>query len=53
MRMTTDEIKLITFIVLAVLAGASAKYYRIAHPRPMMSTPLPKQATGNPSSRYR
>ena len=52
MRMTTDEIKLITFIVLAVLAGVSAKYYRAAHPRPIMSTPLPKQTTGSPSSRY-
>jgi hypothetical protein len=50
--MTTDEIRLITFIVLAVLAGASAKYYREKHPRPKMSTPPPREAVGNPSSRY-
>lgn len=52
MRMTIDEIKLITFVVIAVLAGASAKFYRDRHPRPKMSTPPPKEAIGNPWSRY-
>lgn len=51
MRMTTDEIKLITFIVFAVLAGSSAKCYRSKHPRPMVGTPVPHTPLLGPSSR--
>lgn len=47
MRMTTAEIKLITFVMLALLIGASAKSYRTKHPRSQMSTPPPKEAVGN------
>jgi hypothetical protein len=40
--MTKDEIKLVTFVLVALLAGAATKYYRRAHPQLPMSTPLPK-----------
>lgn len=45
MRMTIDEIKLITFIVLMVLIGSSAKYYRSKHPRPIVPQPTPRPIT--------
>jgi hypothetical protein len=51
MRMTTDEIKVVTFLITALLVGASAKYYRSLHPRPIISTPAPQIGKGYPSSR--
>ncbi len=46
MRMTKDEIKIVTFMLVALLVGAATKSYRQAHPERKMSTPLPKR--GNP-----
>lgn len=51
MRMTKDEIKLVTFMVTALLVGAVTKHYKALHPQPMMSTPLPRPVSGYPSSR--
>ncbi|MDB6150700.1 MAG: hypothetical protein JWQ44_2148 [Chthoniobacter sp.] len=49
MRLTTDEIKLLTFVLVAVIAGAATKYYRNQHPRPLISTPVPAQGTVTPA----
>ena len=32
MRLTADEIKLVVFVLLALLVGAAAKHYRATHP---------------------
>ena len=42
MRMTKDEIKIVTFLIVALLVGAITRSYRRAHPEPQMSTPPPK-----------
>lgn len=47
MKLTADEIKLIVFVLLALLIGATAKHYRTNHPidlpaRPVQITPAPK-----------
>ena len=52
MRLTSDEIKLVTFVLLAVLAGAATKYYRTEHPRPAISTPTVKESSGSSSARW-
>ena len=47
MRLTADEIKLVVFALLALLAGAVAKHYRTSHPihlPPPSATPAPKAA---------
>ena len=49
MRLTTDEIKLLTFILVALLAGAATKYYRTQHPRPLPATPPPAQSPVSPA----
>jgi hypothetical protein len=46
-KLTADEIKLLVFVLLALLAGAAAKHYRNNHPielppRPAHATPAPK-----------
>lgn len=51
MRMTTDEIKLVTFVLMALLIGALTKRYHTLHPGEMFSTPRPEQHHGFPSSR--
>ncbi len=43
MRMTKDEIKIVTFFLVAMLVGAAAKSYRKAHPETPKSTPIPKR----------
>lgn len=50
MRMTADEIKLVTFLLVALLAGAATKHYRATHPRPVSSTPAPRVKTSYPPS---
>jgi len=40
--MTTDEIKVITFVLVAVLLGAWARNYRSAHPEPLKPPPVPR-----------
>ena len=52
MRMTIDEIRLITFVVLALLVGALAKNHRATHPQVPVSAPPAKSATGTPSSSH-
>ncbi len=46
MRMTKDEIKIVTFFMAALLVGTATKSYRQTHPEPPKSTPIPKR--GNP-----
>jgi hypothetical protein len=43
MRLSADEIKLVVFVLLALLVGATVKHYR-AH-RPMPARPPPAQLT--------
>ncbi len=52
MRLTGDEIKLVTFVLVALLVGATTKYYRGQHPPSLMSTPLPKNAIVRPASHH-
>jgi hypothetical protein len=40
--MTKDEIKIVTFVLLALVVGAATKSYRDSHPESPKSTPLPK-----------
>ena len=46
MKLTTDEIKLVVFVLLALLVGAAAKHYRSSHPISLPPahhrTPVPK-----------
>jgi hypothetical protein len=42
MRLTRDEILLITIIFAALLIGAAAKHYRVTHPRAL---PVSKGST--------
>lgn len=42
MRLTKDEIKLVAFLLAALLVGTVTKFYRHAHPQILMSTPIPK-----------
>jgi hypothetical protein len=39
--MTKDEIKLVTFILVAVLVGAAARWWSTGTPRPAVPTPAP------------
>ena len=32
MKLTTDEIKLVVFVLIALLVGAATKHYRTNHP---------------------
>ena len=43
MRMTKDEIKIVTFFLAALLIGAATKSYRETHPEQPKSTPIPKR----------
>jgi hypothetical protein len=49
--MTKDEIRLVTFVVAALLVGAATKHYRKQHPEPVIVTPPPRVQTVYPSSR--
>lgn len=51
MRMTSDEIKVVTFVIVALLIGAATKRYRQLHPRVFMSTPIPKGEYVRPARR--
>jgi hypothetical protein len=46
--MTKDEIKIVTFVLVAFLVGAATKSYRRAHPEPQKSTPIPKHGHSRP-----
>lgn len=48
MRMTKDEIKIVTFALIALLVGAATKSYRRAHPESPKSTPIPKHGHPRP-----
>ena len=48
MRMTKDEIKIVTFTLVALLVGAVTKSYRQTHPEPPKSTPIPKHGAPRP-----
>ncbi len=48
MRMTKDEIKIVTFFLVALLVGAATKSYRQSHPEPLKSTPIPKRGHPRP-----
>ncbi|MGB8167652.1 MAG: hypothetical protein WCF18_09175 [Chthoniobacteraceae bacterium] len=48
MRMTKDEIKIVTFFLVALLVGAATKSYRQSHPEPPKSTPIPKRGHPRP-----
>lgn len=39
--MTRDEIKLVVFILVALLVGASVKYFRERDPQPEQAAPTP------------
>jgi len=42
MRMTTDEIKVVSFTIIALMVGAFAKHYRNTHPESPKPTPVPR-----------
>jgi hypothetical protein len=47
-KLTADEIKLLVFVLLALLVGVATKHYRNNHPielppRPAHATPAPKE----------
>jgi hypothetical protein len=48
MRMTKEEIKIVTFVLVALLVGAATKSYRHAHPEPQKITPVPKRGHPRP-----
>ncbi len=48
MRMTKDEIRIVTFFLVALLVGAATKSYRQTHPEPPKSTPIPKRGPPRP-----
>jgi hypothetical protein len=46
--MTRDEIKLVAFVLTALVVGAATKYYRHGHPAAPASTPPPKYGAVRP-----
>lgn len=42
MRMTLDEIKLVSFILVALVVGAFAKHYRSTNQHPVENAPATK-----------
>jgi len=46
MKMTRDEIKLVTFVLVALFLGAIVRHYRHTHP-----APIPPKITPAPAGR--
>ena len=48
MRLTADEIKVVTFILVALLVGTAAKNYRSTHPEVPKASPVPRYQQHRP-----